>query len=1110
MINKRGFDYLDYKNRIPLDKCLVEIPRLNPLSIRYQKFWIHTIKKKQIEGHWVEHNKEWKWIPGPVFHYCNLGRIERKSASGGAKGKVIGIPDLRDLEWIKGYVHAVARGFSGFSNDDEYSCHRILNNPDREELIPFLPQKIQESLYNSNNKLKKYRDPLPYLYEYYDRNLGKPYYYNEAKNVLEIGARNYGKDLEENTLLHGEHGLFPIKDVKKGDRIYDDSGKLTTVLDRIDFNDQVQYEITLQDGRKILCGKGHKWGVYHRTKYKVVDLDYIMSTKYKSKRSNGYWEYAFRLPLTKPVDYTEKEFILDPYLLGCWLGDGHSGVFSITTADKEIADEFINYAEENNWRVRKRGYTYHIENKRLDNPTNILRRLNLIQNKHIPEEYLFGSIEQRLSLLQGLMDTDGTIGFKGYCTFDNTNYTLIKDVERLCWSLGIKTKLKTKPTTWVHKGIRKRSFSYRLFINTDLSIFRLTRKLDKMEINKSAKSISSARSSAIVDIKEVGIRPSVCIKVDNESHLFLAGDYIVTHNSLWSANICIHNFLTDGATDFDEWYEEHRKPKGDATKIVYTTQTLIGAIDAKYVNNLTKHIKVGLDNLPGSYKVGDTLYPPPLSKQYMGSFTVGKDITARYQEKSGGQWEWKGTGSGFSMRSFKDNPYAANGLRYGLGLIDEIGFHNNLLDTLGQLHECTTVDGEKYGTIWGCGTGGDMESGATVQAMKVFYDGEAYDCITFDDIFEDKGKIGLFIPAWMTLSEYRDEYGNINKELALKKLLKEREVAKNAKSKEALYSLLQMKPLVPSEAFLVLDGNIFPVAELREHMAFLESSEKTKDLGNNGWMVRDSSGKAYFKVDHELKPADYPTRDSVDDKGAVVVWEEPIENPPYGLYVLGVDPYDQDAAENSVSFGSVFVYKRFIGKEGETVHLPVAEYTGRPQFANDFYEQVRRLAEWYNGKILYENQNPGLKKYFDTKFSTYLLHSQPNIIKQISPNSNVNRQYGIHMTKQIKDELEIMTRDWLKTELEPGVMQLTKINSIPLLKELIAYNSEGNFDRFISFALCILQDVEMHRIKVQEVKEESSMESFFNRKLFLNGSQRKRGTNTFTEFVEDYNKNLEN
>lgn len=756
------FDYLNYKNRIPIDKCLIDIPKLNPESIKYQKFWLEEIKRKQIEGHWVEHGGEWKWLPGPVFQYVNLWRIEMKQADSIVKGKIIGKPLLRDLEWIKGYVHAVARGFSGFEDDDEYSCHKILINPDRDKLLFTLPKKVRNSLYNSKGEFKKYKKPLPYLYEYYDKCLGRPYYYNEALNVMEIGARNYGK-------------------------------------------------------------------------------------------------------------------------------------------------------------------------------------------------------------------------------------------------------------------------------------------------------------------------------------------------TVWSGNMCGHNFLTDGVMDYEEWALNESKHKDD--KITYTTQTLIGAIDAKYVNNLNKHLKVGLENLPGRVHLGNILYPPPLSKQTTGQWKVGSEVIARYEEKIGGRWEIKGSGSSFAFRSFNDNPFAANGLRYGFGLIDETGFMGNLVETLGQLHECTTVDGEKYGSIWMTGTGGDMDGGSTEGAKKVFYDPAAYECLEFEDIFEGKGSIGLFIPAWMAPNKFRDEFGNINKELALKEILEEREIAKNAKTKDAYYSLLQMKPLVPSEAFLLLEGNIFPVAELKEHLQYLESSEKLKDIGNIGWMHRDSSGNVYFKPDFDLIPADYPTKESATEKGAVVIWEEPIDGKPWGLYVIGVDPYDQDKADNSVSFGSCFVYKRFINKEGEITHLPVAEYTGRPDFANDFYEQVRRLAEWYNAKILYENQNVGLKKYFETMFCTHLLHPQPNIIKSISPNSRVNRQYGIHMTGPIKDELEIMTRDWLKTELEPGIMQLTKIMSIPLIKELIAYNKDGNFDRVISFMLCVLQDTEMHKIKIEETKEIFKTDNFFSKRLFTNEKRPNNG-NSFKDFIE--------
>src|SRR5882757_11436243 len=110
------FDYLDYKNKIPIKECLVELPRINPLSVNYERFWFNTIKRKQIEGHWVNYKGDFQWMPGPVFQYVNLWSIEMKKASGASKGKVVGRPRLRDLEWIKGFIHAIARGFSGFKD----------------------------------------------------------------------------------------------------------------------------------------------------------------------------------------------------------------------------------------------------------------------------------------------------------------------------------------------------------------------------------------------------------------------------------------------------------------------------------------------------------------------------------------------------------------------------------------------------------------------------------------------------------------------------------------------------------------------------------------------------------------------------------------------------------------------------------------------------------------------------------------------------------------------------------------------------------------------------------------------------------------------------------
>lgn len=544
-----------------------------------------------------------------------------------------------------------------------------------------------------------------------------------------------------------------------------------------------------------------------------------------------------------------------------------------------------------------------------------------------------------------------------------------------------------------------------------------------------------------------------------------------TGKSFFAANLIAWNFLHDGVF----WYDELRdKPK---------SETLIGAIDTKYSGGLIKKVQLGLDNLSGGVELNDKYYPPPFGKKWVGSWESGKTIEAKYEIKVGDSWVKKGSKSMIHHRSFADNPMAANGTRPSFVTLEEVGFMYNLREAMGQLKECTMSSSNKFGTIWMFGTGGDMAGGSTEAVKDVFYDPNSFDCLVFEDEYENKGKIGYFVPAWKGLNDFKDEEGNTNEVVAKSYLERERVKLKNGKSKQALYDELQNRPIVPSEAFLILEGNIFPVAELKEHLSYLENDARKKDLGTNGRMMRDSDGKTYFKVDHDAIPCDYPTKESKTFDGAVVIWEEPIDKPPYGLYIAGIDPYDQDKALNSPSLGSIIIYKRFINAD-QTYHLPVAEYTARPQFANDFYEECRRLLEYYGATALYENEKTGLKSYFETKNCLHLLYRQPSIIKTITPNSKVDRTYGTHMSTQIKEQIEIYTRDWLKTELSPGKMQLTNIYSIPLLKELISYNQDGNFDRVIAFMLIIMQDLDMHRIIVTESREFDEVDSFFKRKLF--------------------------
>jgi len=186
---------------------------------------------------------------------------------------------------------------------------------------------------------------------------------------------------------------------------------------------------------------------------------------------------------------------------------------------------------------------------------------------------------------------------------------------------------------------------------------------------------------------------------------------------------------------------------------------------------------------------------------------------------------------------------------------------------------------------------------------------------------------------------------------------------------------------------------------------------------------------------------------------------------------------------NSGSIGSCIIWKTFKGID-ESYDLPVATYHGRPEKAKEFYEIVRRLTLYYNALLLYENEKRGLEWYFEEKKCLYLMKNQPYIIDKIIKNSTVKRPKGIHMVPAIKEQALLWAKDWLLDEDGEGNYNLTKIYDPFLLKQLISYDDERNFDSVIAFCLAILMKREMYQVTVQE-KENEIKDTFFSQKLFV-------------------------
>lgn len=496
-------------------------------------------------------------------------------------------------------------------------------------------------------------------------------------------------------------------------------------------------------------------------------------------------------------------------------------------------------------------------------------------------------------------------------------------------------------------------------------------------------------------------------------------------------------------------------------------------------------------------------------------------VKARFETSVDGVKVWKGYMSEVKKLTFKDNPFAAVGLTTNIFIFEEAGTLINLKASYGITEPCWKDGDNMIGLPIIFGTGGDMEGG-TADFAYMFNNPDSYNLLSFDNVWEpgkELTKCGWFIPATRgRLGTYKDELnkypnlknkpmmdedGNSDEELALLSIQDLRELKRKGGDPKNIQDAITQYPLTPSESFLRSSGAIFSSIEMHEWLSKLETVTSLNSDKKKGELYFDTTGKIKFKLNPDLNDIiDFPLSPEAKKTGCIVLWEDPIDSPPYGLYIAGCDPYDQDKSGTG-SLGSFFVYKRFM-HNGTSYNQIVAEYTGRPNTAEEFYENCRRLCIYFNALCLYENQLKGLKGYFEQKNSLHYLAQQPMIIKDIVKNSTVSRGYGIHMNRGsggasgIKDQCELYLRKWLYEERvadENGniVMNLHTIKSIPLLKELIAYDREGNFDRVIAFMLCILQSQEMHKIHLEETTPKLliDLDPFFSKQLFKKNTTNK-------------------
>lgn len=482
------------------------------------------------------------------------------------------------------------------------------------------------------------------------------------------------------------------------------------------------------------------------------------------------------------------------------------------------------------------------------------------------------------------------------------------------------------------------------------------------------------------------------------------------------------------------------------------------------------------------------------AKQRLVSTRMERTSGYKITDEFGKQTE-QGYLSSITGITLKNDPERVRGTRAKLVLWEEGGKFPSLLDAWRiEQPSVETDDGKAFGLMIAFGTGGT--EGASFEGLKeLFYKPKSYNVLSFPNIWDEgrqNTECAFFVPAYSNLESfdddgnqvYMDRDGNSYKEKAIENLIDQRNKVKDGgASQQSIDRFISERPIRPAEAVLELGKNIFPRKLLMDQLTRIRTNKKLQSMKHIVDLEWDGNGqvKATEKPSGDI--TNYPLKKGDKPHGSVVIWEYPVKDPPLGLYIGGCDPYDHDDSFTN-SLGSTFIFKRVRAGEAWT-DVIVAEYSGRPDTAEEYYENVRKLLTFYNARLLFENERKGIYPYFTNKHCDYLLADQPDkIISEVFKDSKVQRRKGCHMTKQIRAYGEGLILEWLLDEFEEGHPNVERVYSEPLIEELIENDGVRNVDRVIALCMVMIYREELYQVKVSSAKEQNKQVELFEMPLF--------------------------
>lgn len=410
-----------------------------------------------------------------------------------------------------------------------------------------------------------------------------------------------------------------------------------------------------------------------------------------------------------------------------------------------------------------------------------------------------------------------------------------------------------------------------------------------------------------------------------------------------------------------------------------------------------------------------------------------------------------------------------NGSRGVLYLIEEAGIFKNLLNTYNMIRPSVEQGNDVFGEIFCYGTAGDDQSDFTAFA-EMFYSPTGYNQEPLENVFDKEGQgrkqCCFFYGAYLNYSnDCIDKDGNSDVTKALLAILYDRyKVKYGSTDVNTITKRISQYPIVPQEAMIRSHGNVFPVTELNERINQIDSNPNEYDDTYVGELVQDNkTGEVKFNPTVAIPIRDFPTKDN-KVIGALEIFEMPKKDSEgkvfNGRYICSSDPFDADCS-NTMSLGSYLVMDLW-------TDMIVAEYTGRPTFAEEFYEIGRKLCLFYNCRCMYEQNIMGMFSYFSSHNASYLLAETPEYLVQRNMLSSIgygNKAVGIRVSTPIINGAFKMIQTWLRKPVvvietdaegnhsEVTIPNLYRIKNRALLKELALWNPNGNFDR----VMCLVQ-----------------------------------------------------